>query len=161
MYGLKNIIKDPTCFKSEIGTLLDVILTSNARRVAKSFNLINGVSDFHNIITFSARITLPCRQQGKIVYRSYKHFDQSRFRNDVSNASYHVGENVYDIDDKYDYMEALFQDIIESHAPLKSKNPLNSSSPYMNLELGKSLPFKAMLRNKYFRNGKTKSLWEE
>ena len=161
MYGSKNIIKDPTCFKSENGSQIDVIFTPNYRRVAKTFNLVNGVSDFHNMVGFSTKICVPRRKMGKIVYRSYKHFDEDAFCKDIANAPFHVSDIFDEIDDKYNFMDILVTNILNEHAPLKSKKPLENPNPYMNAELRKTLHYKAMLRNKYFRKGRNKHSWEE
>ena len=66
------------------------------------------------------------------------------------NAPFHVCEIFDDIDDKYNFTELLLTEILNNHAPLKSKKPLNSPNPYMNAELRKTIHYKSMLRNKYF-----------
>ena len=161
VHGLTHIVKQPTCQKSEHGTLLDVILTTNTVRIGKAFNLINDISDFHNIVGFSSKLSLPQNNQDKIIYRYYKHFEETLFKNDVAIAPFHVAEIFDDINDQYYFTETLFKDVIELHAPLKSRKPLNFPSPFMNSELRKTIHYKAMLRNKYFRKGRHNASWEE
>ena len=50
IYGLNNLIKDPTCFKSYNDTAVDVILTNKSRCFSDTFNIDMGLSDFHNCI---------------------------------------------------------------------------------------------------------------
>ena len=40
VYGLKNLIKEPTCFKSKNGTAIDLLFVSNHRRIFQTFNLL-------------------------------------------------------------------------------------------------------------------------
>ena len=47
--GLQNMVTGPTCYKSQNPSLIDVILISNAKRISSTFNIRNGLSDFHNI----------------------------------------------------------------------------------------------------------------
>ena len=58
-HGLKNVITEPTCHKSSNATLIDVILTSNCRRIAGTLNTDIGLSDYHNLVAFSTKLHLP------------------------------------------------------------------------------------------------------
>ena len=77
IHDLHNVIDSPTCFKSENKSLLDIILTSNKRRVAHTLNVNTGISDFHNLIAFSIKIQIPKTGNKYIQYRSYKKFDEA------------------------------------------------------------------------------------
>ena len=46
VFGLYNVIYNPTCYKSVDPTLIDVILTSQRRRIASIINVTNGISNF-------------------------------------------------------------------------------------------------------------------
>ena len=159
-HGLFNIVSEPTCFKSETPTLLDVILTNNTKRVGDSLNNGNGVSDFHNFICFSTKIQVPRKLQNVLTYRSYKHFDASQFKHDLSSAPYHVAKIFDDFDDEYWFINELMVDVIDSHAPIKRRKPVNNPVPFMNAKLRKACHTKSMARNKYFKCGRTKILWE-
>ena len=50
VFDLKNIIKEPTCFKADIPTLVDVFLTNKPRSFSGVINTDIGSSDFHNFI---------------------------------------------------------------------------------------------------------------
>ena len=81
-HGLKNVITEPTCHKSSNATLIDVILTSNCRRIAGTLNTDIGLSDYHNLVAFSTKLHLPRLAQKVISYRSYKHLTR-RFINGI------------------------------------------------------------------------------
>ena len=158
--GLKNIIAEPTCHKSQHGSLIDVILSSNTNRVGSVINAANGISDFHNIIGFSTKIHVPRRHCQELTYRTYKHFDDISFRNDIAIAPYHVAEIFDDVDDNYWYHEKLISEIVNEHAPIKKRKPVQNPVPYINSKLRKAQHYKAMMRNKYFRNGRQRHAWE-
>ena len=67
LYGLKNIITGPTCFKSKANpTSLDVILTDSTKRIKSSLNVGNGISDFHNVVSVSTKLHAPVMQAKEI-----------------------------------------------------------------------------------------------
>ena len=148
------------CFKWETPTLLDVILTNNTKRVGHALNIGNGVSDCHNLICFSTKIQVPRKLQNVLTYRSYKHFDACQFKYDLSSAPYHVARIFDDFDDEYWFINELMVDVIDSHAPTKRRKPVNNPVPFMNAKLRKACHTKSMARNKYFKFGRTKLLWE-
>ena len=50
VFGLCNLIDTPTCYKSVDPTLIDVILTSQRRRIASTLNVTTGISDLINLL---------------------------------------------------------------------------------------------------------------
>ena len=159
--GLQNIIKGPTCFKGKDGTLLDIVLTTSPRRVASTVNLNTGVSDFHHLVGFATKITVPKTGNAFVTYRSYKKFNEAEFRQDVANAPHQVSEIFDDIEDKYWFYETLTNEIINSHAPLKKRKTVANPVPFMNSAYRKACYQKSMAHNRYFKMGKTHALWQK
>ena len=81
--GLKNIIKEATCFKSNEPILIDVVLTTNADRVASTININTGLSDFHNLVGMATTVSFPRVDRSMITYRSYRKFDDDIFKWDT------------------------------------------------------------------------------
>ena len=104
-----NIVDKPTCFKTENNTLLDVILTSNRKRIAGTLNVNTGISDFHNLIAFSYKMHVPITGDRNIQYRSYKHFDNELFKDDIASAPFHVGDIFDGFDDTYWFNHMLLK----------------------------------------------------
>ena len=50
IFGLTNLIKEPTCFKSQNSTRLDLMLTNRPRNFMKSQNFETGLSDCHKLV---------------------------------------------------------------------------------------------------------------
>ena len=79
----------------------------------------------------------------------------------MSYAPFHVSEVFDDIDDTYWFNENLISGVINDHAPFKRKRLPARPVPFMNSELRKEIHKKSMFSNKYFKMGRTHSLWEQ
>ena len=159
-YNLRNVVKEPTCFKSKTNpTLIDVILTNTPERLASHLNVSIGVSDFHNIVCASTKMHAPSTAPPRVVnYRTYKHFNEDDFTQDIAKAPFQVGEIFDDIDDKMWFYNNLLINVIETHAPMKRKLLKCKQVPYMNGKLRKAINVKAMLRRK-FDKYRTDTAW--
>ena len=159
IYGLTNLINEPTCHKGDVSTLLDVILVTNPRRYLRTLNSECNISDFHNMIGAATRRFAPSLKPQKIIHRSYKSFNDADFLFDLQCAPFHVMNIFDDADDMAWYTSTLISDVIDSHAPVKPKFVKRQSVPYMNSKLGKALYSRNMARNKFRIFGK--KYWEE
>ena len=95
----------------------------------------------------------------KIFYRGYKHFCEADYLTDLSFAPFHVADIFDDIDDIAWFSSSLIRNVIDAHAPVKSKTITKQSVPYMNSKLRKAQYARNMARNKFQRFGK--AYWEE
>jgi len=148
--GLTNVIKDPTCFKCT-PTLIDLCITNKPKRFHKSITVDTGLSDFHHMICTATKSHVPKQKAITINYRSYKHFDQAKFIQELSEAPYHVGDIFDDIDDSYSFFHKLTMDIVDKFAPMKTKQIKGKRIPYMNSELRKAINVKNMVKRKYYK----------
>ena len=151
VYGSKNIVKSPTCFKSSVPTLLDVVITN----VPKSFQNVSCIecdlSDFHRMVCFATKMYAPVIKKRQIVYRSYKHFDENSYTNDLLNIPFHVCEIFDDVEDSYWFCQEMITDIMNTHAPIKQRIIKNNQVPFMNGKLRKAINVKNMFRRKFNR----------
>ena len=157
--GISNIIKDPTCFK---GTpfLIDVCITNKCKRFQNSVSIATGLSDFHHMVCTATKFQVPQLKATNITYRSYKHFNEELYINDLCSAPYHVGEIFENIDDSYWFFNTLTMSIVDEHAPIKTKQIKGQRIPYMNSELRKAINVKNMLKRKY-NKCKNQSNWKK
>ena len=147
-FDLHNIIKGPTCSMTQRGTLLDLCLVTQPERFTKSLNLECWLSDCHNLICVTTKLTVPKASQNVIRYRSFKKFVDQYY--------------IYDLYMLSEYMEVLYCDdlsvamqtfsetlskVIDHHAPLKVKRVHGKQVPYMNSEWRKSCYRRNMARN--------------
>ena len=111
---------EPTCQKGDpVSTLLDVILVTSSQRYLGILNSECNISDFHKIIGAATRRFAPSLKPQKIMYRSYKSFNDADFLFDLQCAPFHVMNIFDDADDMAWYTSALLSDIVDSHALVK------------------------------------------
>ena len=153
MYDLSNLIKEPTCHKGPVPTLIDVLLVTNPRRYISALNQEFCLSDFHNVIGTATRRYAPARKPYQIHYRSFRNFDDTTFKNDISAAPFHVAEIFDDVSDMAWFTSTLITDVTDLHAPCKTKWVKCKSVPFMNSNLRKAMYTRNMARNSYRKYG--------
>ena len=152
IYDVTNVIKGPTCFKASKGTLLDPILVTNKNRVLTHINVTCGFSDWHNMVGCVTRLHMP-RQMPQIVkYRTYKKFDNDVFKQEIQHIPFHVCDIFDDIDDQSWAYNLLICNVLDEHAPFRTKIITKNQVPYMNSKLRKEMYHRNKLKNKYFKN---------
>ena len=77
-------ILEPTCFKSINPTCIDNFLTSKKARFMNTLTYEDGISDHHKLTERMLRSTFPKGNPKKIFYRSYKNFDNEKFKKNQS-----------------------------------------------------------------------------
>ena len=159
MYDKKNLIVAPNCLKGPVPTLLDVVLVTKPRRFAGTLNCECIPSDFHNFIGAATKKYAPTAEHRKIIYRSYKNFNDLQFIDDVISASFHVAKIFDEVNDASWFKSSLLNDMIVYHAPCKTKVVKCESVPYMDSALRNALYKRNMTRNKFRQHGK--KYWEE
>ena len=122
VFSLKNLIKEPTCFKSQNSTLLDLILTDRHRSFIKSQNLETGVSDvIKSFIVLEVFFDLFKKLLLKIIkFRDQEQFDQKKFLQDLD-CQILRGDLYRNCDEPYEKLSEIFTDILNHHTPLKQK----------------------------------------
>ena len=136
-YDIHNLVSAPTCHKSSMGTLIDVCLVSKPLRFKTTFNFDCWLSDFHNFICITTKLSFPKRPPRVIQYRSYKNFVDELFISDLFILSHTMMYCDYDINMCIDFFVTHLNFIIDKHAPLKYKKVRQNNVPYMNSELRK------------------------
>ena len=103
-----NLIEQPTCFKGDDPSLMDVFLTNKPKCFSGVCNADLETSDFHNWICVSSKMFAPSHSKHEITYRSMKHFSENAFQNDVDSIPFHVCDIFDDIEDVYWMHDKLF-----------------------------------------------------
>ena len=74
-YDFSSIIKKPTCYQSNTPSCIDLILTNRKSLFKLSNTFETGLSDHHKLVCTILK-------SGRFkIYRSYKTFDVSNFKN--------------------------------------------------------------------------------
>ena len=95
----------------------------------------------------------------KVIFRSYKNFDEQQFNDDLSRVPFHVAQIFDDIDDVYLAHELLLRQVIDEHAPIKEKIPKRKSPPYMNSNYRRTI-YKARQAKNVFSRNKSAQNWQ-
>ena len=85
LFGLYNLVKGPTCFKSKHGSLLDVILVNKSSTFYNTLNVVNSVSDFHNMVATMMRFHVPYKHDKYIQYRLFKNYNKINYTSSIEN----------------------------------------------------------------------------
>ena len=152
VFSMKNIVTCPTCFKGAAGSLVDVFLTNRPKCFSGFFNVDLGISDYHNCIGVASRMHAPVKIKRNITYRTMKKFNEAKFLEDLNKIHIQSCNDSENIDDCYWAYEKSLLDVVNKHAPLKSKCIQGNQSPYMNSSLRKAINQRNMWRGKHFRS---------
>ena len=148
MYKLKNLITDPTCYKSQTNpSLIDVILTNRKRRFQYSQTIETGLSDHHKMIITVLKSEFKKKEPIQVNCRCYKHFDEILFRHDLSYALSNLTNTA-----GYEDFHKLYIDISNLHAPIKKKFVRGNNAPFMNKTLSKAIMHRSKLKNQFNNN---------
>ena len=84
-YGLKSLIKEPTCYKNpENPSCIDHILTNNPKWFQSSCLVETGLSDFQRMTITVIKTTFKKFQLKLIHYRDYRSFQNNRYRDELT-----------------------------------------------------------------------------
>ena len=83
-YNLKTLIKKPACYKNPNKTFsIDLMMTNKPRSLKHPCAIETGLSDFRRMTITVVKATFEKLQLRVINYRSYKYFENARFRADL------------------------------------------------------------------------------
>ena len=117
-YNLKNLVKDPTCFKNaQNPTSIDMNLTNRSEDFRASCCIETGISDFHKMVISILYADYKKIKPTKVKYRNYKKFNIGHFKAELTQSlrTYEL-ENI-----KYDEFKETFVGILNKHAHMKEK----------------------------------------
>ena len=138
-HNLYNHIKSKTCWKSQNGSCIDLIL-SNKRFSFKHAGVAEtGVSDFHSLIYIMMKSTFTKNEPRKLRYRNYKKFNQILFLNELSLALHNVTD--------FSEFNFVFTSILNRHAPLKTRFLRANNKLHITKELRKAIMLRSQLKN--------------
>ena len=154
-YALKNLIKEPTCFKSENPRCIDLILTNRYSSFQNTTTVETGLSDFHKMVLTVLKTTYQKAGPTVVNYRDYKNFSEQTFKQDLREEL----EIIKSSDLSYDSFQNCFEKVLDKHAPMKKKYARANDGPFMNRALRKAVMLRTRLKNKYNKS-RTVQNWE-
>ena len=103
-----------------------------------------GLSDFHGLVLTLMKTHIPRLKPKVIKYRSYKKFEPEKFLQDVKDIDFK--EDLNDADSFYKNISSAFREIVDRHAPLKTKVQRGNTAPFMNQQLQKAIYTRSRLK---------------
>ena len=148
VFNLTNLVKKPTCFKSQDGTVIDLMLTNRPRNILKSQNFEIGLSDCHKLVVSILRASFKKLPRKIVTCRNQKRFNQDHFLWDLDSRLL-LGELYRNCDEPYKKLSEVFDDILNHHAPLKQKQVRVNHAPFTTKDLNKAIMNKSKAKSKY------------
>ena len=157
---MKNLIKNPTCFKNRDNRkVIDVLLKSRPGSFCNSDTLETGLSDF-NKLTLTVLKTYSKKQAPKMIsYQNSNNFSNELFCVDLIKD---LSNNSISEDDLIGFLDAC-RKLLDYHAPPKKKFIRAKQAPFMTKEFNKEIMTRSRLRNKFlrFRSEENKKAYNE
>ena len=145
LYSLKNLVKEPTCYKSNTPKCIDLVLTNRNRSVQKTTTVETGLSDFHKMVVTVLKTTFPKQGPTVINYRNNKKYNENVFKNDLQQELQRIDPS----DLNYSSFETAFDRVLDKHAPIKKNYVRANDKPFMTRALRKATMLRSRLHNKY------------
>ena len=130
-HDLHSMIKVSTCFKSTSGRCIDLLLTNKKHNFFNTQTLETGFSDFHVMLYTMLKSTYQKLPPKVIRYRSIKNICNEKFVIDLK------ANLIKGCIGDYDLFEKTFQQVLDNHAPYKTKIARGNDKPFMNKQLRK------------------------
>ena len=152
-HELKNVNKEPTCYKnSGNSSCIDFILTNNPRSFFKTITPFTGLSDFHKLVLPVFKTTFCKPKPKEIIYKNFKNFEEESFNQELKNNF--INSNT----ESYEFFEKVFLDRINKHAPLKKKSVRANHAPYVTKTFWKVIMRRSNLQTICFKKRTPESL---
>ena len=148
IYNLKNLLKEPTCFKNpDNPSCVDLFLTNRPRTFQCTTTIETGISDFHKLVVTVLKTFYKKQRPKMIHYRNYKNFENGNFREVLKKELL-----------KFDITNAplsKFNDtvvsVLDKHAPKQLKCIRSNNCNFMTKELRKAITNRSKLRYKFLK----------
>ena len=150
-FNLTNIITEPTCFKSNNASLIDVMLVTKRRKFLKGFSLDTGISDFHNLIGGVMRQHAPVPPKKTIIYRQLNKIDYEKVNDELFMMSETVNGREWNANEAFDILHNNLICLLDKYAPKKTKILRKNDFHCMSKALKKAILLRNQMRNKFFK----------
>ena len=139
LFGLQQLITEPTRITESSSTLIDVIYKNYIDRVACSGVCHIGIND-HSLIYIYRILYLAVFSKGNstISYRNFQNFNRESFRNDIAKQHWSCN-GCKDPNILWTNWKTKFWDIVNIHAPLRTRLARTNKAPWINSQLKKGM----------------------
>ena len=148
IYGLTQLITEPTRVTQYSSTLIDLCLTNSPDKVSKSGVIDIGISD-HSVIYLTRKVAhFRSLMQKTVEVRPLKNFNEAAFLRDLRMIDWNRVATHNNPDEMWDLWKHLLVSVIDKHAPLRTKRVKNKRSPWITNELLREIHKRDFLKKK-------------
>ena len=149
IYGLHQLINEPTRITETSQTLIDLIYTNCPDKIVCSGVRHIGISD-HSIVFAYRKLSIHGFPRGHctITYRNFR----KCFRNDIASHVWDHTHNLSNPNDMRSEWKKSFLEIVDKHAPLRKARVRGRSSPWITSELKKQMHERDILKIKAIKS---------
>ena len=152
IYGLHQLITEPTRITQNTSTLIDVVFTNCPDRIVCSGVKYVGISD-HSLVYAYRKLSADSQSRGHktVTYRKLKNFCSASFRNDIAKQNWESLEQIHDPNVMWNEWKRMFLSCADKHAPLRTKRARGTKSPWINTTVKKLMHERDILKIKAIR----------
>ena len=150
LFNLTNLIISETCCTKNHKSLIDLFLTNTHLSFQKTHASETGLSDYHKLITTFFKANFSPLRPKVLSYRNYKNFIESKFLNDLNKTI--ISFDNKNSNQNYYVLSNRFLEVVNVHAPLKTKIVRGNDAPFVDKQLQKAIYTRTRLKNKIHRN---------
>ena len=118
VFTLKHLVAESTCFMSDKGSLIDIILTNKARSFHKVQGFVTGICDFHKLVATELRSYYKKVPPNNILYKNVKRFEEATFLWDLDSRLIQ-GELYNNCPEPYNKLTQIFPEVLDYHVKQK------------------------------------------
>ena len=127
-------MENPSC--------IDLYITNSPKSFQNTTTLDTGLSDYHKMVITVLKASFQKTKPKEFYYRDYRNLNREDFKIELQNK---LNTNVA----SYELFEKLFLEVLDKHAPFKSKIIRGNQVPYMTKALRKAIMKRPKLETKY------------
>ena len=134
VYGLSQLISEPTRITKTTKTLIDVCFTNNPERITDSGVNHLGISD-HSIVFMTRKARYEPIPSRIVQMRKLKNLDTEMFLSDLEQMPWTDVLTFEDPNDMWTHWKRNFMSCVDNHAPIVSKKIGKRNSPWISADL--------------------------
>ena len=148
IYGLTQLITEPTRVTQYSSTLIDLCLTNSPDKISKSGVINIGISD-HSAVYLTRKVAhLRSNMHKTVEVRQLKNFNETEFLRDLHMIDWNRVTTYNNPNEMWVFWKHLLASVIDKHAPFRTKRVKNKRSPWITNELLREIHKRDFLKKK-------------
>ena len=153
LYGLHQLINEPTRVTDTTSTLINLIYTNYPDKVVCSGVCHVSISDHSLIFAYrKLSIGVASKRHNTIKYRSFKNFSRDYFRSDIASENWDALDNFQDPNDMWREWKIKLLNVVDTLVALRTKRVRLKRSPWITSELKKRMHERDIMKLKAIRS---------